>query len=128
MYSKEGNTPDIFAKCSWATNGAHLICFYKSKARFFNLETGIRVFKLDISSSTDRTWMHSPASNIFYRYNEDYIQTSKLKNLAKAKGAGTASKSIEELRDRLAEEDKKVEQPDLIAQLMANTTLSDIAA
>jgi hypothetical protein len=114
LYSKEGNTPEIFSQMRWATNGVHLISFYRSKARFFSLETGIRVFKLDISS-TDDTWMHSPASNIFYRYSEDYIQTNKIKNLAKAKGMDTASKSIELLRDRLAEKEEKSEKPDLIS-------------
>ena len=40
-FNKLDNTESLFDKSYWTTNGSYLVLIYKSKARFFNMETGI---------------------------------------------------------------------------------------
>ena len=137
LYLNEHKTPfckysndqdELFRKTNWATNGQHLLCFYKSKAFLFNLETGVRIFKEQVSDdensddgdpdvSGDYQWTYNSQENKFSFISQSNeilsIRQTSFSNFKPPKGNTDTETTIEKFEKQILAANQKPNVPDL---------------
>jgi hypothetical protein len=147
LFCKHDNKPEIFSHTEWATNGQHLLCFYKGKAMLFDLETGVREVKERIQDdgedgrdplvSAEDRWTYDQQTNVFtYVYSNEsmlHAKTCSFSHFKPPRASGSTLSALETLEKSINEANKEASVPNLSTlsvfdRLIQNVTNSDLAA
>ena len=142
-FVKGSNEGNWVGKAQWATNGSILACFTTDgKARFFSLETGVKVCKKTTGYSDEHLVVYEYSTNQFLALNSQSAAGAQytafdfpnFKRPATASSQSGASSQVDELERKYLSEDNAgsatqtaLKELNLIEQLMQNVSIADLA-
>jgi hypothetical protein len=144
-FCKHENGSEIFEKTCWATNGQHLLCFFKGKGMLFSLETGVREVKERIHDSEEsdpyvsgaNLWTHDRQKNTFsYVYEESStlrVRQCSFSRFKPPRDGGSTLCTLETLEKKVQGANQATSVPNLSSlnvfeRLIQNVTNRDLAA
>lgn len=141
-YRKSSNSISWLKSTTWATNGSQLILFTNGyKMKFFDLQTGIKTFKMNFDDDYSSFFYYNYQENYFYNIFRSSFMRFKCWKLENVKPKAITGKSelllLNQKQDQLLSKEKlefgnkggrNITDLTVIDQLMQGITFSDISA